>query len=63
MFAFEAVRARFGDSLLRHYGTEEDPKLVVIDGGPDRARSRATPRAIRSSSESIYSGSIVTCSG
>ena len=34
MITFEAVRALFGDSLLLHFGTKSQPKLVVIDGGP-----------------------------
>ena len=34
MLIFEALRAKFGDSLLLHYGTEEEPRLAVIDGGP-----------------------------
>jgi hypothetical protein len=34
MFALEAVAAKFGDSLLLHFGTTANPKLAVIDGGP-----------------------------
>ena len=34
IFSLEALRARHGDSLLLHYGTKSDPKLIVIDGGP-----------------------------
>lgn len=34
MLILEALRAQFGDSLLLHFGTEEKPQLVVIDGGP-----------------------------
>jgi beta-lactamase superfamily II metal-dependent hydrolase len=30
----EALRAKKGDALLLHYGTKQDPRLVVIDGGP-----------------------------
>lgn len=34
MFVFEALRAKFGDALLLHYGTQQKPRLTVIDGGP-----------------------------
>lgn len=34
MFTLEAVGARFGDSLLLHFGDDANPKLIVIDGGP-----------------------------
>jgi glyoxylase-like metal-dependent hydrolase (beta-lactamase superfamily II) len=34
IFTLEALQAKHGDSLLLHYGTTTDPKLIVIDGGP-----------------------------
>jgi hypothetical protein len=34
MFKLEALRAKHGDALLLHYGTDASPKLAVIDGGP-----------------------------
>src|SRR5688500_8634689 len=34
MFILEALRAKYGDALLLHYGTEDEPRLAVIDGGP-----------------------------
>ena len=34
MLILEALRAQFGDALLLHYGTEKQPRLAVIDGGP-----------------------------
>jgi hypothetical protein len=34
MLILETLRARYGDSLLLHFGTEEDPGLILIDGGP-----------------------------
>ena len=34
MLIFEALRAKFGDALLLHYGTKQKPRLAVIDGGP-----------------------------
>jgi beta-lactamase superfamily II metal-dependent hydrolase len=33
-FTLEALDAGHGDSLLLHYGDEDDPQLVIIDGGP-----------------------------
>ncbi|MEO6195689.1 MAG: hypothetical protein ABIS20_21925 [Thermoanaerobaculia bacterium] len=34
MLILETLRARYGDSLLLHFGTAEEPRLVLIDGGP-----------------------------
>lgn len=34
MLILEALRAKYGDALLLHFGTGEEPKLMVIDGGP-----------------------------
>lgn len=34
LFTLEALRAKFGDALLLHYGDKNSPKLIVIDGGP-----------------------------
>lgn len=35
-FSLDVRRARKGDCLLLHFGTKEDPGLIVIDGGPRR---------------------------
>jgi hypothetical protein len=34
IFTLEAVFAKKGDALLLHYGSLDDPRLIVIDGGP-----------------------------
>lgn len=34
MFSFEALRAKHGDALLIHYGPEDNPRMLIIDGGP-----------------------------
>jgi hypothetical protein len=34
IFSLDVRRARKGDCLLLHYGTKEEPGLVMIDGGP-----------------------------
>lgn len=34
IFSLEALQAFHGDSLLLHAGTADEPKLVLIDGGP-----------------------------
>jgi hypothetical protein len=34
MLILEALRAKFGDALILHSGTEAKPQLTVIDGGP-----------------------------
>ncbi|HEV2786127.1 MAG TPA: hypothetical protein VGV67_07060, partial [Solirubrobacteraceae bacterium] len=36
IFSLEALQAFHGDSLLLHAGTEAEPVLVLIDGGPSR---------------------------
>ncbi len=33
-FSLDVVRARKGDCLMLHYGTNATPRLMVIDGGP-----------------------------
>jgi Metallo-beta-lactamase superfamily len=33
-FSLEALRARFGDSLLLHFGDSKKTQLLLIDGGP-----------------------------
>ena len=33
-FTLDVRRARKGDCLILHYGTKEDPGLILIDGGP-----------------------------
>jgi hypothetical protein len=34
IFSLDVRRARKGDCLLLHYGSKDDPGLVLIDGGP-----------------------------
>lgn len=34
LFSLEAVFAKKGDALILHYGDAEDPKMILIDGGP-----------------------------
>ena len=34
LFSLDVVRARKGDCLLLHYGSTDDPRIVLIDGGP-----------------------------
>lgn len=34
MLVLEALRARYGDALLLHFGTPAEPRLALIDGGP-----------------------------
>ena len=37
LFTLEALRAEAGDCLLLHYGDPDEPRLIVIDGGPTTA--------------------------
>lgn len=34
LFSLDLIRARKGDCLILHYGSEDDPRLIMIDGGP-----------------------------
>ncbi len=34
IFTLEALRAKHGDCLLLHYGSADDPRFALIDGGP-----------------------------
>lgn len=34
LFSLDVIRARKGDCLFLHYGTQDDPRLMIIDGGP-----------------------------
>lgn len=34
LFTLEAVKAKHGDSLILHYGDEDKPRFILIDGGP-----------------------------
>jgi beta-lactamase superfamily II metal-dependent hydrolase len=34
LFSLDVMRAKKGDCLIVHYGSEDDPKLLMIDGGP-----------------------------
>jgi hypothetical protein len=33
-FSLDVLRARKGDCLMLHFGSEDDPHLILIDGGP-----------------------------
>lgn len=45
VFSLDVRRARKGDCLLLHYGTKNDPKLALIDGGPTNVyRPHLRPR-------------------
>ncbi len=37
IFKLEALRAEAGDCLLLHYGDPDEPRVIVIDGGPTKA--------------------------
>jgi hypothetical protein len=34
IFSLDVIRARKGDCLMLHYGTKDEPHLMMIDGGP-----------------------------
>ena len=44
-FSLDVRRARKGDCLILHYGSKDDPRLVLIDGGPAQVyRPHLKPR-------------------
>ena len=55
----EVVPAMKGDCLLLHHGTGDDPKLVLIDGGPGGVYAKSLkPRLDRIREERISGGHI-----
>lgn len=47
MFTLEALQALHGDCLLLHWGSDDDPRLMLIDGGPNTVyRDTLRPRLI-----------------
>ncbi|MEM8999940.1 MAG: hypothetical protein AAGB24_06720 [Bacteroidota bacterium] len=36
IFSLEVLKAKHGDCLVLHYGDANDPKIIVVDGGPGR---------------------------
>jgi hypothetical protein len=34
IFSLDVIRAKKGDCLILHYGSKDDPHMVMIDGGP-----------------------------
>ena len=34
IFSLDVLRARKGDCLMLHYGSQDEPRLIMIDGGP-----------------------------
>lgn len=47
-FSLDVLRARKGDCLMLHYGTDEDPHLILIDGGPANVyKPQLAPRIAR----------------
>jgi hypothetical protein len=34
LFSLDVVRARKGDCLILHFGSKDDPRIIMIDGGP-----------------------------
>jgi hypothetical protein len=47
IFSLEALEARHGDCLILHYGSFDDPRILVIDGGPHQVYpNRLKPRLL-----------------
>ena len=39
-FSLDVMRARKGDCLMLHFGSDSAPRLVMIDGGPAEVYQR-----------------------
>jgi beta-lactamase superfamily II metal-dependent hydrolase len=48
MFKLHAVQARFGDSLIIEFGSENKPRFVLVDGGPPQCYEDALAPALQS---------------
>lgn len=46
LFTLETLRSRHGDCLLLHYGSRQNPKLALIDGGPSRVYTQFLRRRL-----------------
>jgi len=47
MFSLEALDANNGDCLFLHFGPANNPKLIIIDGGPQHSGTSTFTTAIR----------------
>jgi len=44
IFSLDVIRARKGDCLILHYGSKDNPHMVLIDGGPSGVYPRLKHR-------------------
>ena len=48
LFSLDVLRARKGDCLMLHYGPEDEPHLMLIDGGPSNVyKPHLKPRLLQ----------------
>ncbi len=47
LFSLEALKAKYGDALLLHWGTVAKPRLAIIDGGPGGVFANALQPRLR----------------
>ena len=59
MLSIELLNAGFGESILVHYGTPEDAKLVMINGGPRTAFKTLVEPRLRDLSLARFDGNPV----
>jgi hypothetical protein len=59
VFSLEALAALHGDSLLLHYGEQDNPKSVLIDGGPGAVYGQSLrPRLDELRAQLVASGAL-----
>ena len=47
LFSLETLDANNGDCLFLHFGTTSEPKLIIIDGGPQHTGTSTFQTAIK----------------
>ncbi|HYI41742.1 MAG TPA: MBL fold metallo-hydrolase [Allosphingosinicella sp.] len=55
-FTLEALPARYGDCLLLHYGSDEKPGLILIDGGPGKVWEKSLQPRLKELAEARGAG-------
>jgi beta-lactamase superfamily II metal-dependent hydrolase len=60
VFSLEALAALHGDSLLLHFGTTDDPRTVLIDGGPGAAYGSTVKPRLQELRQQLQQAGVLT---
>jgi beta-lactamase superfamily II metal-dependent hydrolase len=55
-FTLEALPARYGDCLMLHYGSDSEPGLILIDGGPGKVWEKSLQPRLKALREARGNG-------